>query len=130
MDYVSTCLRASVVYGPMCRRANLPKACQLLIFTCLRVIRCVIVLSWRANFSTWFSNIPKGVPIFQLLVVPNAKENFYTLLSYKKLYILLDIRVIHIYVYIYIYKYIYVCIVNKNCIIHYFYIHVILKKSV
>ena len=47
-------IRASVVYVPMCQRANVPKASQLLIFTC----QCT-------------TNVPtcqrdKGVPIFQL----------------------------------------------------------------
>ena len=38
-------IRASVVYVPTCPRANVPKACQLLIFTCQRAKR-------RAIFST------------------------------------------------------------------------------
>ena len=112
---VLACQRAKSVptsyfYVPTCLRANEPKACQLLIFTCQRVIQRAIVLFQRAN-------VPNGVPIFQLdvptcqffqtFLLRSAKGNFYTLLLHKKLYILLDIIVIHIIK----------CIVNKNCII-------------
>ena len=58
---------------------------------------------WRANFSTWHANVLKGVPIFQAFLLRNAKWNFYTLLLYRKCYILHDI--------------ICICVVNKNCII-------------
>ena len=58
---------------------------------------------WRANFSTWHANVLKGVPIFQAFLLRNAKWNFYTLLLYRKCYILHNI--------------ICICVVNKNCII-------------
>ena len=45
-------IRASVVYVPTCPRANVPKACQLLIFTCQRAT---------------------GVPIFPLRVATCPK---------------------------------------------------------
>ena len=106
-----TCQRACVLVWFTGQRVGVPKACQLLIFTCLRVIRSVIVLCWWANFSTWRTNVPKSVPIFQLLVLPNTKKNFHILLLYKSLYILLDIRVIHTFI----------CIVNKNSLILCFY---------
>ena len=48
--------------------------------------------------------MPKGWPIFQIFLLRNAKGNFYTLLLYKKFYILL-IVVIHV---------ICICIANKN----------------
>ena len=66
----------------------------------------------RANFSTWRAKVPKGVPIFLTLILRNAKGNFYTLLLYKKFYIILDIIVIHV-----------ICksVVHKNCIILHFY---------
>ena len=106
-----TCQRACELVWFTGQRVGVPKACHLLIFTCLHAIRSVIVLSWWDNFSTWRTNVPKGVPIFQLLALPNTKKNFYTLLLYKKLYILLDIRVIHTCI----------CIENKNSLILYFY---------
>ena len=104
--YVPTCLRASVVYVPTCqKRANFFFTCQ------------------RANNR---ANVPNGMPIFQLGVPTCQKAcqffkhssyetrrgNFYTLLFYEKIYILLDIIVI---------KIICRCIVNKNGIILYFY---------
>ena len=48
---------------------NVPKARRLLMFTCQRAIRHANVLTWRANFSTWLSNVPKGVPIFQAFLL-------------------------------------------------------------
>ena len=41
--YVPTCFRASVVYVPMCLHPNVPKACQILIFTCQRANKCAKV---------------------------------------------------------------------------------------
>ena len=49
--YVPTCLRASVVYVPMCQSANVPKTCQLLIFTCQRASK--------------HTNVPINVPTSQ-----------------------------------------------------------------
>ena len=45
MVYVPTCLHASTIYVPTWLRANLPKVCQLLIFTFqrLNVLCCVPV---------------------------------------------------------------------------------------
>ena len=63
---------------PACQRAKSVPASHFYFPTC----HTVIVLSWRANFSTWRTNVPKAVPIFQLLVLPNAKESFYTLLHF------------------------------------------------
>ena len=62
-------------------RANVPKAFQLLIFTCQRANKRANVPTWqrRANFSTWRANVPrraniltwrdnmpKSMPFFQL----------------------------------------------------------------
>ena len=94
-----TCQRACV---PTCLRANVPKACQLLIFTCQR------------------ANVPYGVPIFQAFLSRNALWNFYTLLLYRKFYILLDVIVIHI---------ICICVVNKNCIILHFHTSCHIKEK-
>ena len=101
---VPTCLPASVVYVPTCLRANVPKACQVLIFTCKRAknvstchkaCQCFNLACQhdkrRANFSTWHANVPKSVPIFQTFLSRNAKGNFYTLLLYKNFYNILDI---------------------------------------
>ena len=41
--YVPTYFRASVVYVPMCLHPNVPKACQILIFTCQRANKCAKV---------------------------------------------------------------------------------------
>ena len=43
----------------------------------------------RANFSTWRANVPRSVPIFQTCFLQNTKRNFYSLLLYKKFYIIL-----------------------------------------
>ena len=79
------CVPASSTCQHACQRgsrANVPKVCQFLIFTC--------------QFSTWRANMPKSVPIFNTFLLQNAKGNFYTLLLYKKIYFILNIIVIHI----------------------------------
>ena len=113
----STCLCAKVAINmPTCQRcanystrpANVPTACQILNFACQRA-------KWRAND-------PKGVLNFQKFDLQNAKGNFYTLLLYKKFYIILDIIVLYIW-------YVYVSYIK---IVLYFIsvLHVILKKNV
>ena len=52
-----------------------------------------------ASFSVWCSNVPKGVPPFQTFLLRNTKGSFFTLLLHEKLYIILDIIVIHMYMY-------------------------------
>ena len=114
MVYVPRCLRASMVYVPTCQRCahfsffranvsiNVPTchmACHCFNLWCQRA-------KWCTNFSTRPANVPKGVSIFQTFLWRNAKGNFYTLLLYKKFYILLDIIVIQICI----------CIISKNCI--------------
>ena len=111
---VRTFLCAKMVYVPTCQRCahfsffranvsiNVPTchmACNCFNLWCQRA-------KWCTNFSTRPVDIPKGVSIFQTFLWRNAKGNFYTLLLYKKFYILLDIIVIHICI----------CIVSKNCI--------------
>ena len=54
------------------------------------------------------ANVPKGMLIFQTFSLQNAKGNLYTLLLYKKFYIILDIIVIHICLFI----------IHKNYILH------------
>ena len=95
MVYVPTCLRASVVYVPTCLRTNMPKACQVLIFTCQRAIR-------RANVSSQF---------FKHSSYEMLREISILCYYIKKFYIILDIILIHIMC---------VCIVHINCIILYF----------
>ena len=119
--YVPTCLLASVVYVPTCQkranfsflRANVPinvptchTACQCFNLACKHAKR-------RANVST-------GVPIFQTFLLQDAKGNFYTLLLYKKFYIILDIIVINI---------ICICIVHKNSIQIHFYTSCHIKEK-
>ena len=94
-------------------------ACVAAWYTCQRV--CVPTCQKRANFSFLHANVPYGVPLFYL-DVPTCQmvcqffkhfcDQVLRMLSYKRLYILLDILVIHI---------ICIFIVNKNCIILYLY---------
>ena len=83
--------RASVVYVLSFPRANVPKACQLLIFfvpTCQCANKRANIPKYqrRANFWTRRTNVPKGVPIFQLFkkfiffYIPNIfmHNTFYT----------------------------------------------------
>ena len=118
----SHAMRASCQRGPRanvlaCQRAKIEPTSNLYMPTCQTACHYFNLASqrakWRANFSTWCANVPKGVPIFQTFLLPNAMGNFYTLLLYKKFNTLLDTIVIHI---------ICICIANKNCIIFYFYI--------
>ena len=92
-------------------------ACVAAWYTCQRV--CAPTCQKRANFSFLHANVPYGVPLFYL-DVPTCQmvcqffkhfcDQVLRMLSYKRLYILLDILVIHI---------ICIFIVNKNCIILY-----------
>ena len=50
----------------------------------------------------------KGMTNFQIILLWNAKGNFYILILFKKFYVIIDIIVIHM---------ICMCIVHKNCII-------------
>ena len=108
-----TCWRSSVVDVPTCFRGKVPKACQIFIFYVPFVIRRAIVLSRCAN-------VPNGVLTFQTFLSRIAKENFYTILLHKEFYISLDIIVIHI---------ICICIINKNCLILYFYTSCHIKEK-
>ena len=62
--------------------------------------------------------MPKGVPIFQAFLLGNAVGNFYTLLLFKKLCIILEVVVIHIYM----------CIV-LTIVLYFISIFLYLKKS-
>ena len=96
----------------------MPKACQLLIFTWpINVPTCQMA----CQFPFWHANVPKGVPIFQTFFLQNAKGNFYNLLLHEKVYIILDIIVMHMIVYV---SYI------KTALYFISILHVILKKSV
>ena len=66
------------------------------------------------------ANVRKGGPIFQTFLLQKAKGNFYTLLLYKKFYIVPDIIIIPI---------ICICIVHTNCIILYFYTSCYIKEK-
>ena len=110
----STCPRAIMsINVPTCQRcanystwrANVPMACQFLNLGCQRA-------KWRGNFLFWRDNVLKYVLDFQTFLLRNAKGNFYTLLLYKKFYVVLDIIVIHM---------ICIRIVHKSCIMLHFY---------
>ena len=110
----STCPRAIMsINVPTCQRcanystwrANVPIACQFLNLGCQRA-------KWRGNFLFRRDNVLKYVLDFQTFLLRNAKGNFYTLLLYKKFYIILDIKVIHM---------ICIRIVRKSCIMLHFY---------
>ena len=54
-------MRTSVVHVPTCARANVPKACKLVIFTCQRANKCANVpkaCQKCTNFSAWPANVP------------------------------------------------------------------------
>ena len=79
------------------------------------------VPAWFTYYSACLrANVPKRVSIFQTFLLQDAKGNFYSLLLYKKLYILLDIIVIHI---------ICISIVHKSCIILHFYTSCHIKEN-
>ena len=120
----STCPRAIMsINVPTCQRcanystwrAYVPIAWQFLNLACQRA-------KWHVSFSFWCANMSKGVFNFQTFLLRNAKGNFYTLLLYKKFYIILDIIVIDM---INIYEW-YIKIVLYFISI----LHVILKKNV
>ena len=104
---------ANVVYFPTCLRASVVH-----VSTCQK----------RANFSFEGANVSINVPTcYPACQCFNSAcqraiwcANFYTLLLYKKSYILLDIKVLNI---------ICICIVNKNCIILYFYTSCHIKEK-
>ena len=112
-------MRVTVVQIPTCQtrasfsflRANEPmraKGVPIIQFGVPTCQRC-------ANVSTWPFNVPNSVPIFQTFLLQNAERNFYTLLLYKKFYIILDM--------------ICICIVHKNCIILHFYTSCDIKEK-
>ena len=61
-------------------RANVPKACQLFIFTYQHANKRANVLYGVAMFQL---GVPNGVPVFQTFLSQNVKANFYTLFLYK-----------------------------------------------
>ena len=116
MVYMPTCLRTSMFYVPTCERAkSMPtfhfymptyqktchEMCQYFNLACQYAKR-------HANFSTWHANVSIFKHSSTLLNIP---LHSYTLLLYKKFYIILDIILIHIMC---------ICIVHVNCIILYF----------
>ena len=110
MVYVPTCLCASAVYAAICLRANLQKACQLVI--------------WRTNVPINVP-LPYGVPMFQLGVPMCQKTcRFFKHSSYE---MLREISIIYHYKNIlhYTWHYSYTlsiwCIAHKNCLRLHFY---------
>ena len=113
-----TCQLACVPAWFMCLRVCVPKFQKRANFSFLRAN--VLTYQTACQFSIWCANVPKGVQIFQTFILQSAKGNFYTLLLYKKFYIILDIIVINI---------ICICIVHKNCIILHFYTSCHIKEK-
>ena len=93
------------------------RASVLAWFTCQRAY--VSTCQKRDKFSYLRVNVPKGLPICQTFLLRNVKGNFYILL-YEKFYILLDIIVINITC---------TCIVNKICVMLYFYTSCHIKEK-
>ena len=69
---------AGVSVWSTCPRANVPNACQLLLFTYQRANehanqrtnqpKACDYATWRAHVSTWRAHVAKGVTIFQLFL--------------------------------------------------------------
>ena len=74
----------------------------------MSLLKCVM----RSCAPTWLRANVVYMPNFQPFLLQNVKGNLYTLLLYKKFYIILDIIVTLI---------ICICIVHKNCVIIHFY---------
>ena len=91
-----------MVYVPACLRANMPKVCQLLIFTCQRANKRTNVSIFqlgvprRANVLTWRANMPNEVPIFKLDVRTSQKGyQFFRHSSYE---MLSEISIVYYYI--------------------------------
>ena len=76
-------LRANVLE---CQRANpsfLRTSMPMNVSTCYRACQCFNLVCQHAkryaNFSTWYLNVPKGMPIFRKFFFRNVKGNFYTI---------------------------------------------------
>ena len=120
MPTLSTCQPDCVSVWFTCQRPCVPAW-----FTCQRV--CVPTCQKRANFSVLRASVPINVPTchkacqffkhssYEML----RGGGFYTLSSYKKFCIILDIIVIHICI----------CIVHKNCVILHFYTSCHIKEK-
>ena len=113
---VPTCRRVSV---PTCQcglRANIPKACQLLILTCQHANkRANVPKPWQC-FNLAYQRVQRCANFlnqkkFFLRKMIKEISILFKLLC-KKFYIILDVIVIHI---------ICRCIVHRNCIILHFY---------
>ena len=96
--------------APPFLRANAPRVCQLIIFTCQRAIRGPSALTWRAK-------VPKGMPIFQTLL--RELSILYYYIKNSTFYLILQLYIPYVYVW-------YIKIVLYFISI----LHVMLKKSV
>ena len=92
----SMCQWACMPVWITCQRACMPKCQKRSNFTflpankpinmpmCSRACHCFNLACQfakrLANFSTWHANVPKGMPIFQIFPLWNAKENVFTIL--------------------------------------------------
>ena len=89
---VLTCQRGLHANVSPCQRAKSVPIPYFYVTTCQRAIK-------RVKVSTWRSNVPKGMPIFQTFLLRNAKGSFYTLLLYKKLYVYVYVSYIKVVLY-------------------------------
>ena len=110
LSCVPACQRGLRVNVIACQRGlrTIRRAC---VPMCHKTCQC---------FNLACQRVPKRVSIFQTFLLQYAKGNFYSLLLYKKLYILLDIIVIHT---------ICISIVQKSCIILHFYTSCHIKEN-
>ena len=87
------CLHASMVYVSTCLCANMPKACQRLMFTfqfCHTACQCFNLecqrAKWYANFSSWMPAYQNACQFF--------KHYFYEMLS-EHLYFIIIQKILH-----------------------------------
>ena len=99
-----------MIHVPTSLHANITKACQLLIFMCQRANKSANVSYGASMFQTGVSTCQTGcqffksscqrakrMPIFRIFLLRNLWGNFYTLLLYKRFYIIL-VGIIFIYI--------------------------------
>ena len=90
-------LRANVLASQHDLRPNVQKRANFLFLLVNMPYNVPIWRAeWRANFSNWRANVQKRASSFQTFLLCNDKANFYTLFLYKKIYVILDIIVLHI----------------------------------
>ena len=77
------CLRANVLACQLGLHANVP--------ACLVRQKRSNFLYLRANVSTWFASVSRGMPTFQAFLLTKCYMEISILYYYEKFYIILDI---------------------------------------